>query len=61
MKLESDQRIEFEESAIELDIPFPSTEGVTTPDQAWKILSLTPPVVRRNLYSLVCDINNYCY
>ena len=46
MNLEVCQRVEFEESQIQLDIPFPSTEGVkSTSDDSWRILSLSPPLV----------------
>lgn len=49
MRLETDQKVEFEENEIKLDIPYPSTEGVNTSDKVWKILSLTPPVVSKLL------------
>ena len=46
MKLEVFQRVEFEESQIQLDIPFPSAEGIkSTSDDSWRILSLSPPLV----------------
>ena len=46
MKLEVCQRMEFEGSQIQLDIPFPSTEGIkSTSDDSWRILSLSPPLV----------------
>ena len=49
--LEHDQIIAFreskEDSEISLDIPFPCSTGVTCENnQAWRILALTPPVVR---------------
>jgi hypothetical protein len=41
------QRVEFMENQIELDIPFgPSQGGITSQNGEWRILSLTPPVVR---------------
>ena len=44
MILDIDHPIEFEENQIKLDIPYP--EGVTTKNKEWRIISLTPPVVR---------------
>ena len=41
-----DQPVEFEDVQIKLDIPFPSSKGIVSDDNAWRILSLTPPVVR---------------
>ena len=40
-----DQRIVFEESQIKLDIPFPSSVGISTENKEWRILSVTPPLV----------------
>ena len=46
MLLQVDQIVEFEESQIQLDIPFPSTEGLkATFNDDWRILSLSPPLV----------------
>ena len=44
MVLELDQKVEFQDSQIELDIPYP--EGVKTENKVWRIIPLTPPVVR---------------
>ena len=55
MILEVDQRVEFEETQISLDIPFPSTEGIkTTSNDSWRILSLSPPMVNvdHDMYSI---------
>ena len=41
-----DQPVEFEDNKIQLDIPFPPPKGIISDDEAWKILSVTPPVVR---------------
>lgn len=42
-----DQKVEFMENQIELDIPFgPSQGGVTSQNGEWRIHSLSPPVVR---------------
>ena len=42
---EHDQKVEFENDSIKLDIPFPSLEGITTDNKAWRIIAQTPPVV----------------
>ena len=47
-----DQPVEFEDVQIKLDIPFPSSIGIVSEDNAWRILSLTPPVVRLLIYGL---------
>ena len=42
-----DQIVEFTENQIKLDIPFgPSQGGITSQNGEWRILSLSPPVVR---------------
>ena len=48
MKLEYDQRVEFEESQISLDIPYP--EGITKDNGVWRIIPTSPSVVRNPNY-----------
>ena len=40
-----DQKVEFDEDLIRLDIPFPSSTGRITDNGAWRIMALGPPVV----------------
>ena len=44
MVLELDQKVEFQADQIELDIPYP--RGVNSENNRWKIISLSPPIVR---------------
>ena len=46
MNLEVCQKMEFEKSQIQLDIPFPSIEGIKSMSgDSWRILALSPPLV----------------
>ena len=40
-----DQEIEFKKESIRLDIPFPSTEGITTVNGGWRITAVSTPAV----------------
>ena len=40
-----DQKVEFKEDSIRLDIPFPSSTGRITDNGAWRIMALGPPLV----------------
>ena len=40
-----DQKIDFKEDSIGLDIPFPSEEGITTVNGGWRITAVSAPVV----------------
>lgn len=44
-----DQKFEFEDDLIRLDIPFPSLEGLMTENKGWRITALGPPVVSCNV------------
>ena len=60
-----DQKVVFEEDLIELDIPFPSSEGKITDNEAWRIMALGPPVVMLLCIELegynVCKLSRYHY
>ena len=47
-----DQKVEFDEDLIRLDIPFPSSTGRITDNGAWRIMALGPPVVSYELSQL---------
>ena len=40
-----DQKIDFEDDSIRLDIPFPSEEGIMTVNGGWRITAVSAPVV----------------
>ena len=40
-----DQKIDFKKESIKLDIPFPSTEGITTVNGGWRITAVSTPTV----------------
>ena len=40
-----DQRVEFTENHIKLDVPLPTQGGIISKNGEWKIVSLSPPVV----------------
>lgn len=41
-----DQRVEFTENQIKLDVPLPTQGGIISKNGEWRIVSLSPPVVR---------------
>lgn len=47
MLLEYDQKVEFEGEEISLDIPYP--DGIIKETGAWRIIPLSPSVVRTML------------